>query len=43
MASEKGKIEADRIKEQSASRGSNMHLHLEVHFGSRTFGPDTRG
>ena len=25
----KGKIEADRIKEQSASRGSNMHLHLE--------------
>ena len=25
----KGKIEADRIKKQSASRGSNMHLHLE--------------
>ena len=25
----KGKIEADRIKQQSASRGSNMHLHLE--------------
>jgi len=25
----KGKVEADRIKEQSASRGSNMHLHLE--------------
>tara|TARA_Y100001938_G_scaffold119908_1_gene166262 strand:- start:129 stop:818 length:690 start_codon:yes stop_codon:yes gene_type:complete len=27
----KGKIEADRIKKQSASRGSNMHLHLEKH------------
>ena len=25
----KGKVEADRIKQQSASRGSNMHLHLE--------------
>ena len=25
----KGKDEADRIKKQSASRGSNMHLHLE--------------
>ena len=25
----KGKDEADRIKQQSASRGSNMHLHLE--------------
>ena len=25
----KGKIEADRIKKQSASRGSNIHLHLE--------------
>ena len=25
----KGKIEADRIKKQSALRGSNMHLHLE--------------
>ena len=25
----KGKVEADRIKKQSASRGSNMHLHLE--------------
>ena len=27
----KGKDEADRIKKQSASRGSNMHLHLEKH------------
>ena len=27
----KGKVEADRIKKQSASRGSNMHLHLEKH------------
>ena len=27
----KGKAEADRIKQQSASRGSNMHLHLEKH------------
>lgn len=27
----KGKVEADRIKQQSASRGSNMHLHLEKH------------
>jgi genome maintenance exonuclease 1 len=25
----KGKAEADRIKQQAASRGSNMHLHLE--------------
>ena len=25
----KGKVEADKIKQQSASRGSNMHLHLE--------------
>ena len=25
----KGKVEADKIKKQSASRGSNMHLHLE--------------
>ena len=25
----KGKAEADKIKQQSASRGSNMHLHLE--------------
>ena len=27
----KGKDEADKIKKQSASRGSNMHLHLEKH------------
>ena len=27
----KGKVEADRIKKQSASRCSNMHLHLEKH------------
>ena len=27
----KGKVEADKIKKQSASRGSNMHLHLEKH------------
>ena len=25
----KGKAEADRIKQQAASRGTNMHLHLE--------------
>ena len=27
----KGKVEADKIKNQSASSGSNMHLHLEKH------------
>ena len=26
-----GKAEATRVKEQAASRGSNMHLHLEKH------------
>ena len=26
-----GKDEATRVKEQAASRGSNMHLHLEKH------------
>jgi hypothetical protein len=39
-----GEVEAERVKNQAASRGTNMHLHLgAVYSRDRPQGPNRRG